>query len=270
MARLRSIIGSILRDIISAQHEANLYSLSLSENYGKDGKAKDFQLPNVLISDMELELKYGVVGTEDCSEEHNFRYSKLRNFIRELCSEAAKTTITSITTTIFTSENQRKKDNKQFFLRLKQEEILNREFRSFLMRNMRQAFNNSIHEVIETSGGYIVSEIVVDRLMEVVRKKILDDTDLSILFGGTDGKALKAEAEQNVKHDLEGLVRDESKDISFKRTKTFTLLNIAVTADELAEMPKDAIHSFKLKFSPTTCDITSLEDDEYIEDFVMK
>ena len=41
MAQLRSVIGSILRDIVSAQHEANLYSLSLGDSYGKDGKAKN-------------------------------------------------------------------------------------------------------------------------------------------------------------------------------------------------------------------------------------
>ena len=57
MAQLSSVIGSILRDIVSAQHEANLYSLSLGDSYGKDGKAKDFQLPNVMVSDMELDLK---------------------------------------------------------------------------------------------------------------------------------------------------------------------------------------------------------------------
>ena len=34
MAQLSSVIGSILRDIVSAQHEANLYSLSLGDSYG--------------------------------------------------------------------------------------------------------------------------------------------------------------------------------------------------------------------------------------------
>lgn len=270
MAQLRSIIGSILRDIISAQHEANLYSISLSENYGKDGKAKDFQLPNVFLSDMELDLKYGVVGTEDCYEEYNFKYSKLRSFIRGLCSEAARITITSVIYTILTTDIQRNEEDKQFFTRLKREDVLNREFRSFLVRNMRQAFNNSIHETIDRNTGYLLTERVVELLMEVVRKKILDYTDLNILFGDTDGKALRAEVEQNVKRVLDELVRNESKDISFRRNKTFPLLNVAVTADELANMSEDAIHSFKLKFSPTTCNITSLEDDEDIEDFVMK
>ncbi|MBQ2882865.1 MAG: hypothetical protein IJE43_03695 [Alphaproteobacteria bacterium] len=270
MAQLRSIIGSILRDIISAQHEANLYSISLSENYGKDGKAKDFQLPNVFLSDMELDLKYGVVGTEECNEEYNFKYSKLRSFIRELCSEAARTTITSVIYTILTTDIQRNEEDKQFFTRLKREDVLNREFRSFLVRNMRQAFNNSIHETIDRNTGFLLTGRVVERLMEVVRKKILDYTDLNILFGDTDGKALRAEVEQNVKRVLDELVRNKSKDISFRRNKTFPLLNVAVTADELANMSEDAIHSFKLKFSPTTCNITSLEDDEDIEDFVMK
>ena len=65
MAQLSSVIGSILRDIVSAQHEANLYSLSLGDSYGKDGKAKDFQLPNVMVSDMELDLKYGVKSASE-------------------------------------------------------------------------------------------------------------------------------------------------------------------------------------------------------------
>lgn len=94
MAQLSSVIGSILRDIISAQHEANLYSLSLSENYGKDGKVKDFQLPGVFISDMELELKYGVISTNENLEQFNIKYNKFRQFIKSLCEEAAKVAVT--------------------------------------------------------------------------------------------------------------------------------------------------------------------------------
>lgn len=71
MAQLHSIIGSILRDIIAAQHEANLYSCSLSESYGKEGKTRDFQLPGVIISDMELELKYGVNSSEENRDHFN-------------------------------------------------------------------------------------------------------------------------------------------------------------------------------------------------------
>lgn len=53
MTQLSSVIGSILRDIISAQHEANLYSLALSENYGKDGKVE-----SIIKERMESEWNY--------------------------------------------------------------------------------------------------------------------------------------------------------------------------------------------------------------------
>lgn len=85
MAQLSSVIGSILRDIVSAQHEANLYSLSLGDSYGKDGKAKDFQLPNVMVSDMELDLKYGVKSASESQQQFNIKYDKFRQFLKELC-----------------------------------------------------------------------------------------------------------------------------------------------------------------------------------------
>ena len=121
MAQLSSVIGSILRDIISAQHEANLYSLALSESYGKDGKVKDFQLPNVMVSDMELELKYGVKDASDSQQQFNIKYNKFRQFLNELCEETAKVVISSIVSTIMTSDIEGKEGEKHFFERLKKE-----------------------------------------------------------------------------------------------------------------------------------------------------
>jgi hypothetical protein len=48
------------------------------------------------------------------------------------------------------------------------------------------------------------------------------------------------------------------------------MLDVAVTADELEKCPKDAIHSFKLKFSPTTVDISEVETEDDLDDFVME
>lgn len=270
MSQLSSVIGSILRDIISAQHEANLYSISLSESYGKDGKTKDFQLPNVMLCDMELELKYGVAGAEDNKEEYNIKYSKFREFIRELCVDAAKTAITSVTSTILTSDIQRDDEEKRFFFRLRREEELNNTFRDFLIRHMRLAFNGHLHEVIDAQTGMAIPEKITDKMMDVVRKKFTGDTDLLDLFAGTDGKALKRSAEEDVRSALLDVVTRAAGDTSFRRTKSFPKLDVAVTAEELARMPEDAIHSFKLKFTPTACTLTSVEEDEELEDFVMK
>lgn len=270
MAQLCSVIGSILRDIISAQHEANLYSVSLGECYGKDGKTKDFQLPNVMLSDMEMELKYGVAGAAENKEEHNIKYSKFRQFIRELCGDAAKTAITSVVATVLTSDIRREEADRKFFYRLKQEEALHREFLQFLTRYMRAAFDHNLYESIDAQSGMALPDKITDKMMEIVRKKFLDDSDLDALFAGTDGKALKECAEANVRAALLDMATKSAGGTVFKRTKSFPKLDVAVTADELAKMPEDAIHSFKLRFTPTTCTLTAVEEEDELEDFVMK
>lgn len=270
MAQLSSVIGSILRDIISAQHEANLYSISLSESYGKDGKAKDFQLPNVAISDMELELKYAVIGDSDNEEQYNISYSRLRKFLNDLCSEAAKTVITSVISAILTSDIQRNEEDKRFFYHLKQEDELNRKFHSFLSRNMRNTFNNRLYESLDTKTGKLQTENVCKKLMNVVCNKFLDDTDLNNLFKDADGKALKQEAEDTARNALEGLVTKLSEDANFKRAKIFPKIDVAVTATELEKLPEEAIHTFRLKFSPVNCNVTEPETEEELEDFIMQ
>lgn len=270
MAQLSSVIGSILRDIISAQHEANLYSISMSESYGKDGKAKDFQLPNVVLSDMELELKYAVVGASDNEEQYNISYSRFRKFINNLCGEAASTVITSVVSAILTTTIQREEDDKRFFYHLRQEEDLRKRFHSFLSRNMRKAFANNLYESIDCKTGKVQAEAVCAKLMEVVRAKFLNDTDLDKLFKDVDGKALKQEADNTAKNALEGLVKQLAENANFRRAKTFPKLDVAVTAAELEKYPEEAIHCFKLKFSPSAVAVTEPETEEDLEDFVME
>lgn len=270
MAQLSSVIGSILRDIISAQHEANLYSLALSESYGKGGKVKEFQLPNVMVSDMELEMKYGVKSASESQQQFNIKYNKFRQFLKELCEEIAKVTISSVVSTVINSDIDRNESDKHFLFRLKKEVALQKEFLAFLSRNMRNSFRSNIYEAVDASNGAVKTDIVVAKLMDVVRKKFLYDTDLDNLFAGNDGARLREEADQNAQKVIGALVEKLSRDANFKKLKSFPQLDVAVTADELASMPEEAIHTFKLKFSPRTYNINQLDEEEITEDFVMQ
>lgn len=269
MAQLNSIIGSILRDIISAQHEANLYSYSLSESYGREGKVKDFQLPGVVISDMELELKYGVLSTAENQEQYNIRYGKLRQFIRNLCPQCAQAAMTAAIQDVLVKDTTRPPHQKRFFQHLEQHGDVYKQFLSFLTRNMNNAFTGTLYEIVDKGSGGLLTEVILDKQMEVIRKRFLYDTDLDPLFDGTDGKQLREQITTDIRMALDGLIRQEAKGGNFKRTKTFPQLDVAVTADELAQMPEEAIHSFKLKFTPTTCNISSLDEDDQLNDFDM-
>ena len=270
MAQLKSVIGSILRDIISAQHEANLYSLALSDTYGKDGKATDFQLPNVMVSDMELDLKYGVKSASESQQHFNIRYDKFRRFLKELATEVAKVSITSISFTVINSKIDRKEIDIHFFNRLQQEEMLQREFQAFICRNLRNAFRNNLYDAVDSGSGMAKTDVLVSRFVDVIRKKFLFDSDLNALFAGADGVELRKEADENVVSAITGIVEQLAKDINFKSLKSFPQLDVAITSDELVSMPEEAIHSLKLKISPRSYAISQLDDDEFMEDFVMK
>lgn len=269
MAQLSSVIGSILRDIISAQHEANLYSLSLADSYGKEGKTKDFQLPNVMVCDMELELKYGVKSASENQQQLNIKYDKFRQFLKELCEQTARVAISSAVTTVLTADIERKEADKHFFERLKQENKIHQEFCSFLSRNMRNSFRSNLYDAIDSSNGSVIVEVMLNRLTDVVRKKFLYDTDLDALFAGNDGQKLREEAEKNIINAMEAIVHKLSLNANFKRLHSFPQLDVAITADELMNMPEESIHNFKIKFSPRSCSISEI-DDEMLEDFVMR
>lgn len=275
MAQLHSIIGSILRDIISAQHEANLYSYSLSEAYGKEGKVRDFQLPSVAISDMELELKYGVLSSEAKAEEYNIRYGKLRQFMHELCKNCSKIAIRTGTEQLLrrnaSKEISLSREYRSFFENLSEDEKSYNELMTYQTRAMVSSFAGVLYEIIDSETGTLKKDAILDRLMSVVNKKMLYDADMSEVFEVEGGNQQRTEIADCIRKALGSFIEVEIKDENFKRTKSFPQLDVAVTSDELSKMPEEAIHSFKLKFTPTTGTIVPSDDDDAIDDdFIAK
>ena len=54
MANLQVVIASVLRDVLLAQHEANLLTEALAKQYREAGVLSQLNLPAVTIGDMEL------------------------------------------------------------------------------------------------------------------------------------------------------------------------------------------------------------------------
>ena len=97
MAQLSSVISSILRDYITAQHEANCYVQALAHDYAKDGKLKNFRLPQAMIDGLELDLKYVVQNTGVIKENLLIDYKELYRFLEEILTpQIAKVAITTV------------------------------------------------------------------------------------------------------------------------------------------------------------------------------
>lgn len=95
MAQLSTIISSILRDMIVAQHEANMYAMSLEDVYKQNGRLEQFALPTVAVGEVELDLHYGVKSDSVQTEQYEINYPQLRKVAKQISTNFAKAIIKS-------------------------------------------------------------------------------------------------------------------------------------------------------------------------------
>lgn len=63
MANLQVVIASVLRDVLLAQHEANLLTEALAKQYREAGVLSQLNLPAVTIGDMELSFRFAIANS---------------------------------------------------------------------------------------------------------------------------------------------------------------------------------------------------------------
>ena len=68
MASLQDIVASVLQDVLSAQHEANLLAESLAEEYDRSPVLKALPAPAVSVGALELTFHFAVIGGEGLRE----------------------------------------------------------------------------------------------------------------------------------------------------------------------------------------------------------
>lgn len=59
----------MLRDVLSAQHQANLLTESLADQYREEGVMHQLNLPAVTIGDLELSFRFAIEDTCELFEE---------------------------------------------------------------------------------------------------------------------------------------------------------------------------------------------------------
>lgn len=59
----------MLRDVLSAQHQANLLTESLADQYREAGVMHQLNLPAVTIGDLELSFRFAIEDTCELFEE---------------------------------------------------------------------------------------------------------------------------------------------------------------------------------------------------------
>ena len=96
MAQLSTIVSSILRDMVYAQHQANMYAVSLEDIYRKGGRLEDFAMPAIALGEMELSLRYGIADSSAQVEQYEINYPVLREMAKTFSRAGAVLLIDSV------------------------------------------------------------------------------------------------------------------------------------------------------------------------------
>ena len=189
MAQLQSIISSVLRDVLVAQHEANIYSMSLCESYRKDGHTELFPLPAIAIGEMELEIRYGIKAVAAQSIQFEINYPLLRKTVRKLTAQLAKVMLESIINSILSSPLAADKERIKLIEQLSAQTEINRKFSSFLDQKLQDSVIGQFTNLLKDDGG-INSKVLRSCVMQTGNEELLYHPELINLFEGAEGQKL--------------------------------------------------------------------------------
>ena len=259
MAQLSTIISSILRDMIVAQHEANMYAMSLENVYKQNGRLEQFALPTVAVGEVELDLRYGVKDDSVQTEQYEINYPQLRKVAKQVSEKCANAIIKSTLPVLQSLFPEDGTDSGTMVLsNFAVDDNLKRKYRTFLSRKILKAMQMSFTSLIKDDGR-INEKVLLECILSVCDDKLLGHEDLQVLFNRPSGEETRKEIRKNLETFLKDMMPKILKDINLKRKRIIPSVDVTLNSEELANLPEECIHTLHFHVSPNNIKLYSEE-----------
>ena len=258
MTNFKEFLNSILRDMIQAQHEANMYALSLQEAYKQTGKAGGMTPPAVSLGEIELNLRYAVAGDLEQREVSDIDYAETRRILQHIAQEAAPLSVRTIIKGIQESglpyqEDYGFIDNLNKNLNFIQ--MLEKRYLAFLIENEKELL---------TADNRLDIQRVVSLLEYTADDQILQNSELVDLFQSAEGKAaleiVQKKISEAMNKEVDDFIRECNID-NFTKIQQMGSLNVIIDAQELSKLPSETIQSCHVKITPQLLSKLTNEND---------
>ena len=247
MTNFKEILNSILRDMIQAQHEANLYAMSLQDTYNQSGKAGGLMPPAVTLGEIELDLRYAVSGDLVQREVSEVDYAETNRILQHIAQESAPLSVRTIVKGIQESTLPYR-DEYAFIDNLSNNvnfiQMLQKRYLAFLIEN---------EKTLLTADNRLDISKVVSVLEYAVDDQILQNSELIDLFQSDEGKATLETIRQMISEAMNKEVDDFIRECNiddFTKIEQMGSLNVEIDAHELAKLPAEAIQTCHIKVTP--------------------
>lgn len=259
MVQLSTIISSILRDMIVAQHEANMYAMSLEDVYKQNGRLEQFALPTVAVGEVELDLRYGVKSDSAQTEQYEINYPQLRKVAKQVSKDYADEIVKStlpVLQALFPDEGTN--SSTKVLANFAVDDNLKRKYKAFLSRKILKAMQLSFTSLIKDDGR-INEKVLLECILSVCDDKLLGHEDLQVLFNRPSGEETRKEIRKNLETFLKDMMPKILKDINLKRKRIIPSVDVTLNSEELANLPEECIHTLHFHVSPNNIKLYSEE-----------
>lgn len=259
MAQLSTIISSILRDMIVAQHEANMYAMSLEDVYKQNGRLEQFALPTVAVGEVELDLRYGVKSDSAQTEQYEINYPQLRKVAKQVSKDYAEEIVKStlpVLQALFPDEGTN--SSTKVLANFAVDDNLKRKYKAFLSRKILKAMQLSFTSLIKDDGR-INEKVLLECILSVCDDKLLGHEDLQVLFNRPSGEETRKKIRKNLETFLKDMMPKILKDINLKRKRIIPSVDVTLNSEELANLPEECIHTLHFHVSPNNIKLYSEE-----------
>lgn len=261
MAQLSTIISSILRDMVLAQHQANTYAIMLSDSYLKKGQTEKFPLPAVALGEMDLEIRYGIQNPSTEREQTEINYAEFRRLSKNIALLLAKIVVNKVASSILTSVQNDPDVDRALPAQLAKESELFRKYCSFLSRKFHQSIKNDFTNLMKEDGTLDENKLMIN-ILRVSENQFLTHEEIAPFFDNDPTAEIKEKAIREMRSVLSEAIPDLIKDVNFLRKRIFPSIDVIIAADELAKLPEECIHSFKLKITPRELSLYAEENND--------
>ena len=260
MANLKEVIGSILRDTILAQHQANQFSQSLSESYKKSGRTSGFRLPAVALGEFEIDLRYSIKEGIEEVEEEDVDYQETNRYVRYIARESAELMVKTLMQCVQKTGLDYQKEGYAFIDQL----TSNRKYIRQLAKRLFAILTTDVTNLMSEAKTLDAAKIITI-LMAAVEKEVLTEDSLKDLFALSKKVDLptdiKKAFQSAVSKEIKNIIA-ESQQVSFRKIQRFGSMQVIIDSEELGKLPESAIQHFKMRVTPQT--IAPLATDEEI------
>ncbi len=259
MAQLNSIIYSVMRDLVLAQHEANMYSASLKEVYTRNGVMQAYSLPTIALGDIEMDIRYGITSANEQVEQYEINYSEVRDRLEGISGNITKA-IVSLFISYLRQQSYSNVEVSLFVTEFLNNKVSQSNFEQFLNRKIFRMLNGNLSKLLDENGDFdndFLSVIVV----QAAKEEFLNNDDFLQISGNIEGLDVIDSLVDQIRNHINVIIPKITKDINCKRVRSKSSMDILINSDELAKLPEECLHSFRFKIKPTSMNMLIAEHD---------